>query len=149
MLKLSDIGLYEQVFTHLHEGVATMVATERMQQSDEYKALEVVITPVEKQFAEWCAKNRGVEQRRLERITLQHLVTSPLCYCEFPRPESLGGGMAHMLVDGNHRYCKAAALGMMALPARVAPETLWRKFQVEGIPVEIAEFFVEHDSGIP
>jgi hypothetical protein len=149
MLTLNDIGLHEQVFTHVYEGVATMVAAERMQKSDEYKALEIVVTPVEEHFAKWCMENRGIEQRRLDRITLQHLIISPLCYCEFPRPESLGGGMAHMLTDGNHRYVKASMLGMLALPARVAPETLWRKFQVDGIPVEIAEFFVENDSGIP
>lgn len=149
MLKLSDIGLHEQVFTHVHEGVATMLAAERMQKSPEYRALEIVITPVEKDFAEWAMENRGIEQRRLERITLMHLVTSPLCYCNFQRPESLGGGMSHLLVDGNHRYVKASMLGMTALPARVAPETLWRKFQVDDIPMEVAEFFVEHDSGIP
>jgi hypothetical protein len=55
-----------------------------------------------------------------------------------------------LLVDGNHRYVKAAMMGVKLLPARVAPETLWRKFQVEGIPLEIAEAFVDSPgSGIP
>jgi hypothetical protein len=149
MLKLSDIGLYEQLFTHVYEGVATMIAAERMQKSEEYLALEIMMSPVEKHFAEWAMENRGVEQHRLERITPTELV-SPLCYCEFPTPASLGGGISHLLVDGNHRYVKAAMMGVKLLPARVAPETLWRKFQVEGIPLEIAEAFVDSPgSGIP
>lgn len=148
MLKMSDVDANEECFTHIYEGVATMFAVAQMKKSPEYLALEIFETPVELKFAEWVIKNRGVEQHRLDRITVQDLLAYPVTYCIFPTPESLGGGFSHLLVDGSHRYVKASQLGFNTLFGRVVPENLWRKFQVE-VPLELAKFFVEGPSGIP
>lgn len=148
MLKLKDIGLTEECFTHVHNGVVTMICVVRMRQDAEFLALPIFSTPVKEKFAKWCMEHRGIEQHRLDRIDAHSLSEYPLTYCNLPKGPDLPNG-AHLLVDGNHRYVKAAMLGMTEVPGRVVPENIWRRFQVGDVPIEIAEFFLAAPSGMP
>lgn len=146
MFNIEDIGLTEQCFTHVFEGQATMIAIERLLKDPDYLALEVVLTPVEEQFARYCMEHRGIEQRRLDRLGPEQL-TQPICYLEFPRAD-MGGMIVHLMADGNHRYVKASMLGFKELPGRIVPQAIWRKYQI-AVPLAIAEMFIANESGVP
>lgn len=140
-IPVSEIDPFEVCFTHVHEGVATTIAVERLHKDPDFLKLKPFLTPVEEHFAKWAMENRGVEQKRLDRLT-PAIFAQPLTYCEWENG-------SHLLVDGNHRYVKAAMLGVKELPARVVLPPLWRKYVVSGIPMKWSEAFLTAPSGLP
>lgn len=143
MIPLKDIGRTEPVFTHIDEDgiTVTTFAVDRLKKAPEFLALEIVRTPVDAEGARFCREHRGVEQHRLDRITIDTITYNPVIYCNW-------AGGTHLLIDGTHRYVKASMLGLPFILARVVPEEIWRPFQVESMPLDMAKAFTSGFSGI-
>jgi hypothetical protein len=117
--------------------------TERMKRFAEKSGKEVVTAPMDFEYAQWCLKHNGIEKHRLERITPQVIAQIPVIYVE------LGDG-THKLVDGNHRYVKAATLGWRELPAYLFTVEQSNEFKLD-IPAhmqDIAKATIPKFSGI-
>lgn len=143
MIKMRDIDPFEAVFTHIGEDKTSVlcVASQRLVAAPEFLELEIVRTPVDREFGRWAMENRGIEEHRLERITVAAIMTSPIAYIHMP-------DHTHLLVDGSHRYVKASMLGFQTILARVVPEEIWRKYEIEPMPLGLAKMFTSGFSGI-
>lgn len=152
MIKAADLPLTAIVFTHFDEvsGAQTDVWVSGLIDSPECQDLEEVLVPVIPEHAELCAKIRGIEEHRLRRL----LATAPRGATgkEFPQyPPILLAQWpdgSYLNIDGSHRYVAARALGYEFILAKCVPETLWRQYQIDGLPTENQEAVLKSFSGI-
>jgi hypothetical protein len=121
------MGPHEVVFTWL-DPVTEEEVTFAVERLAKWAALhcETVETPVELVYALAIIRDRGLEQHRMDKLTLDSLL-DPVLYLAMP-------GGTHLLADGNHRYVYAAFNGVKWLRARMVDEEHWRKFIVTGLP---------------
>lgn len=124
----------ETVFsvTHLWMAVRTAVATGK---------LEPTRIRVDPKFAKWCKINRGVERHRLNRIKAKAL-NEPILMLQQPEKQTM------LLVDGHHRYVKAANLMKRTIPAFLLPQEVWELCIVTGLPPSTPEELARMYSGI-
>jgi hypothetical protein len=129
----------EVVFSHVDDktGEVRHFAVERLNKHIERmavppKRLEVKI---DYQFAAFAITRRGIEPHRFERITPADIAQYPILLAHMPgvgrdTPDN------HLIIDGSHRYVKAATLGWKTIPAYELPEELWKEFLIR-IPEEL------------
>lgn len=138
MIAVEDMNVWEIIFSHVDDDtgennniavgrliphVAGLCAT---------GALEVIWVSVEQDIAKYFRTNRGIEEVRLNRLPNNSDAVEPILFACMP-------DQTHLLVDGHHRYVKAASLGAKHIKAVLVPELIWRKFQIVGLkPVNSA-----------
>ena len=96
---------------------------------------------VDTEFAKWCRVHRGVERHRLNRIKAKDL-HEPILMLQQP------GDSTMLLVDGHHRYVKAANLVKRTIPAFLLPQEIWELCIVTGLPTTSPEDLMRMRSGI-
>lgn len=131
----------EVVFSHVDDGdgVLRHYAIDRIVNYIEHAPVrpEIIEFQIDAVWAAFALTHRGVERHRLERITPADLAHYPIIMAHHPdgkgRPDHQG---QHMVIDGHHRYCKAAMLGWRTLRAYVLPPELWEQYLIY-IPEEV------------
>lgn len=117
------------IFTHIDDEtgkVTTYSVTHlwlRVKEAMRAGKLKATRIPVDRDFAKYCREHRGIEKHRLQRIKTKHL-DEPLLMATQPSG-------THLMVDGHHRYVKAANLMKRTLPAYVLPPSFWASCVVE------------------
>lgn len=131
----------EAVFTLIEDdtGKQTHFAVDRMIAWCTAAKLPVAAVAVDPQFAVYCVENRGVEFERLAQITFHHL-TEPLIFCRQPDG-------SHLLVDGHHRYVKAAQLAISYVRAYLLEPEQWEPFLIQGMPTVRKQDLMTHGLG--
>ena len=144
MLNLWQMSLTDVVFSHRdtdgtdrHFVITRLI--ERLKQGDD----EIVEAPMDYAFALHVQHHFGIEQHRLARITPQVLDDNPMIYAHFTPKSPQGravpiGGVDAILIDGAHRYLKAAMLGRQTIKAFLVPESLWTEYLLD-VPPELNE----------
>jgi hypothetical protein len=89
-------------------------AIEKLESYLKSSDLETIRINVDEDFAQAMPVLRGLELHRLERIPNDPALWSPLIFCKMPDNTGL-------LVDGNHRYFKAWALGFRSVVSWYVP----------------------------
>lgn len=143
MIPASEIGPGDTMFTMFDDktGEQTDFAVERLRSFCEAN-LPVRILAVTKEHAHHIMLNRGIEQHRLDRLTVEACVT-PLIFCHFNKDDSW------MLVDGSHRYVKIAlAYGGEECMTYMVEEEQWRPFTVKGARKRDPDELLNSFSGI-
>lgn len=122
MLDPYDITKKDIGFTWVDQfGITRTWITSRMQRYADDGHVERVVTEIDLDYAKFVKANNGIETHRLHRLTPQIIANSPVLYITLPNG-------THKLVDGNHRYLRAAQLG-------------WREIQAYVFTVEQADMF--------
>jgi hypothetical protein len=110
--------------------------TDRMRAHAVQTGKEIVRSPVDREFAQWVLTANGVEQHRLDRLTPAAMCL-PVIYVILPTDKT-AAGIHHKLVDGSHRYVKAAMMGWKELPAYLFDTKEAEEFQLD-IPDHLNE----------
>lgn len=78
-------------------------------------------------------RQNGIEPEHLDRIPVSRLA-DPVILLDW-------GDGTHVLADGGHRIVKASlVLGRTEAPAWLTPARIWRRFVIEGMPGETADW---------
>jgi hypothetical protein len=145
-MHISELGIGEITYTHQDEktGEFKTFAVQRLAQwlkdNPEKAEKHKYSIPVDRKFAEFVMRNRGIEAHRIARI-LNLTNFDPIILARMHDDTCL-------IIDGNHRYVVASMVEAQFMPGYVLPEEIWKPFVVEGIPKELAEFILTADSGI-
>jgi len=122
----SAIGIREAVFSYvLDDGKNVVFAVDRLLSWCKATKPTVFKIPVDPAFVEYCRKNRGIEQHRLDQLTV-HQCREPLIFCTWYDESQL-------LVDGHHRYVKLGLRGSRWCKGWVLKPAQWEPFLVEGL----------------
>ena len=133
-------------FTHVSDkGVVRVWHIERMIEMARSK--EVWDTPVDAEFAQIVRDRRGVEAHRLARISPADL-TFPVIYVEMEAEFDHDPPISHLLVDGNHRYVKAAEWGRETIPGVIFSKAEADRCLIVGIPSVTEGELLSRHSGI-
>ncbi len=138
----NTMDLHEAVYTWIDpDGVDTVLhfASDRMAAWAKDN-LETVMTPCNEADARMLIRDRCLEKHRLDRFDLK-VLDLPVLYCE------MDGG-THLLVDGNHRYVYAAALGVPWIKAHIFKRSDWEPFLVDGLGAATEEQLRASPSGL-
>lgn len=145
MLTMQEIDPFEECFTHLSEdsAVTTTYATSRLRAWIESHPDQVErgCVPVDAEHAEYCLRERGVEQSRLNALMAhpEHL-TKPIIFVHQPDG-------SHLLVDGTHRYVIWHHCHQTQIPAYVVEWTVAEAFIIADAPqVTDREAFLAEDT---
>jgi len=91
-------------------------------------SLEVKHVPVEMRIAfDFVDKNNSINADRLWTLTSKERM-EPLIYC------GGAGDIPDLLVDGHHRYCRAALDHWESISAWLLTEAQWRPFRLKDLP---------------
>lgn len=92
--------------------------------------IPIIRTRIDPIFAMFAVKYRGVEQHRFARITKRQIKTNPIVLAHMP---GIGRDTTgeHLMIDGTHRYCKAAMLGMEHIHAYELQPEHWEPFLID------------------
>lgn len=96
--------------------------------------IEIPIDPV---FAIAALRVRGVEQHRLIRVSALDICNYPIMLARIPGVGRDSEKIEGLIIDGIHRYCKAAFYGWTSIRAYLLEPDLWEQYLVD-IP-EIAD----------
>lgn len=132
MIANKDMSDWETIFAHVDDdtGEHTNIAVGRLfpevVAQIAFGKLDIALVPVEEKIAAYFRTHRGVEDARLQRLSDDFKAYDPIMFACMPDG-------THLLVDGHHRYVKAAALGAEHIKAVLVPEPIWREFQIAGL----------------
>lgn len=109
--------------------------TERMER---YAArhMDPAIVSIDYEHALWVMQHNGLEKHRLLRLTPQVIAQKPIINIEMPDG-------TYKIVDGSHRYVRAAMLGWKEIPSYLFPIALADDFKVD-IPDDMNEACKRH-----
>lgn len=140
MIHIKELSEGEKTYTHQDDktGEYRIFAVDRMALWIEAHSLEVLKVKFlpDAAFAKFVLENRGIEPHRLLR-----------CDISFPITLLLMSDDTHLIVDGNHRYVKAAMVGA-ELKANMLIKEQWEQFLVEGVSADLAAYSLSAFSGI-
>lgn len=85
---------------------------------------EVVLIPIDKDFARTLPALRGLEIERMDRIPLNPNLWTPVVLLNMPDG-------THLLVDGNHRYFMSWVFGETEIRTWMVDQDIWEKFLVK------------------
>lgn len=128
-IHFSRLGQHEEYFAWSDQNTGEVIhfATTRMNTylSSHWPVTKVALTP---QLVTTVIAQNGIELEHLERIDDARL-NEPVIMLAWPDG-------THVTADGSHRLVKRASLGLHFVPAFLAPERLWRRFVIDGMPGE-------------
>lgn len=139
----AELTTHGAVFTHFHEGQQTDYAIGLMRSDPLVLAFQVMTTDVDRKFAQWMLKHRGIEAHRLRRLMrVPVMKLEPVIFADQPDDSKL-------LIDGSHRYVSAALRGARAIHIRCLPELVWRPYVIDGFPKQEEQALLNSYSNIP
>lgn len=129
----------EIVFSHVDDvtGEVRHFAVERIAKDIEKMAVPppIIEVPIDQTFAQFCIRARGVEPHRWNRITPQDVCHYPILMAVMP-----GVGRdtkdSHLIIDGIHRYTRAAAWGWPSVRGYELQPEFWQQYLVR-VPDEV------------
>jgi hypothetical protein len=132
----------EVVFSHVDNktGVVRHFAVERINNAIAKMAAPppIIQCPIDLAFTMFAMQHRGIEAHRWNRITAHDVCNYPILLAHMP-----GVGIdtpdEHLIIDGIHRYTRAAYWGWTHLPAYELPPELWEPYLID-IPQELNDF---------
>lgn len=143
MIPFSDLSIWlkdghltgEVIFTHVddHTGEAMHFAIDRLNKYINERGAERIRAGIDMEFAATMPVRRGLEQHRLDRITVEDILVYPILLAHIPEREE------HLIIDGSHRYFKASTMGWPEIPAYVLEPDVWRNFLID-FPPDINAF---------
>lgn len=122
----------EIVFSHVDDKTNEVrhFAVERIEKWLRTRSdIPIIRVPIDYVFAQFAFTYRGIEQHRFERITKRQIKTNPIVLAHMPGVGRDTTG-EHLMIDGTHRYCKAAMLGMEHIHAYELQPEHWEPFLV-------------------
>jgi len=116
----------EIIFTHVAPATrkVTHFAVSRLEAHLRAHPVEMARVAMNYDFARDAIVNRGIEEHRLKRITRRIIKTNPVIFAYDPLDDT------HLLIDGSHRYVKAAMLGMDHIIGYIVEPDLWQQYVV-------------------
>ena len=148
-MHISELTLGEVTYTHQDPdtGEFRTFAVQRIIDWIKENNIQKFAIPVDKEFASFIEKNRGIESHRLLRILFEAetALLVPIVIVELPDREH---GVSHLIIDGNHRYLIAAKIDAPSIPGHVVKLEQIKQFLVEDVPVDLAERALGGFSGI-
>lgn len=132
-MKLHEMGLLDEVFTHIGEDAAgtqtsyNVTALYRHIQAH-LDEVQLVSVPVDEEHAKYCLEKRGVEQDRV-KVLVEHpeYLKKPILFIHFEDD-------SHLLVDGTHRYVVYWWAKAKNIPAYIVPWAVAAPFVIENAP---------------
>jgi hypothetical protein len=131
----------EVVFTHVDDktGEVRHFAVERiaawLSMQTRIPIIKVKLDPV---FAHWAMTRRGIEMHRFTRISKRIVKANPIVFAHMPGIARDADG-EHLIIDGNHRYCRAVYFGETHIRGYVLEPEHWEPFLVD-VPAIFDEF---------
>lgn len=127
-LKLAEMPAGAVIFTHIDDktGVVTTYSITHLWQAVQHavkEGLKPSRVHIDRKFAKFVREERGIERYRLNRIKKKHLNEPVLFATQFDG--------SNLLIDGSHRYVKAANLMQRTIPAFILPPEVWYPFTME------------------
>lgn len=102
----------------------------------------IVKMPVSVEHANYVGKNRGIEFPRMLRLSAVPFEQwEPIIVCQM-KDDSFE------IVDGNHRYVRAAGLGKTEIDSWTLKYREWQPFRIIGMPQDITANDIPKTSGI-
>jgi tRNA A37 threonylcarbamoyladenosine biosynthesis protein TsaE len=134
MLKYETLPKHHVIYTHLDlgSGKLTHLSVTFLEAliahcEGKHPCILVGTVPIEKEYADYIRENSGIEQHRYDRLRLQQIMNHPILIIEWD-------DNTHTVVDGNHRYVKAADLGRTEIKSIILKPALWKTAIVKGFP---------------
>lgn len=124
----------EICFSHVDDkdGTVRHFAIDRINRELERMAAlpQIIEFPIDPVFAAFAMQHRGVEMHRWNRITPMDVAAYPILLAKMPgvgrdTPDS------HLIIDGIHRYTRAASWGWQTMRGYELPEEFWSRFLIE------------------
>ena len=150
-MKLEDIGITEQIFTHIdEEGVVRVIAIERLKDylekehayckmsKKEYEHLRLIKPDCT--LTNYLIVNGGFEPERLARIRPKYIDKHPIILLVIGDQQLLG--------DGCHRYVAAYRWKRVFIPAYFVPEEVWKRYMLDDVSEYMARKVLTMPSGI-
>lgn len=130
MIDARTLPINETTYTHVgDDGVNTHIASERLRKWCLENSPEIFLTPVNMAVAKTFITNNVVSW---ERVCSMKSNGEPILYCK--DGFFTGGNPDVFLVDGHHRYARAAALREPFIEAWVLDLEQWKPFQLCNVP---------------
>lgn len=137
-MRVADCHLMDEIFTHIDPDDGTVRhfnATAVMREATSLMqagSAHILTTLIEEDFVRLVKAERGIEQWKVDRLSMQQLVT-PLVGVLMPDDSVL-------LIDGHHRMVALHTLGASTYQIFIVGKGAWGSFLVEDMPAEIHEF---------
>lgn len=96
-----------------------------MDKNGPHPHLSCIMAPIDPEQAQWFREKGGIEQRRLDRLTREMLIDGEPLLLAHRSDNKL------IMIDGAHRYVKAADLKIRELLAYVVKAPIWVKYLVD------------------
>lgn len=132
-MKLHEMGLLDEVFTHIGEDDAKTQTSYNVTALTRYieahpDEVRKVSVPVDAEHAQYCLAQRGVEQDRI-KVLIEHpeYLKKPIMFIRFEDD-------SHLLVDGTHRYVVYWWAKGQNIPAYIVPWAVAAPFVIENAP---------------
>lgn len=91
----------------------------------------VIEIPIDPIFAVFAIRARGVEQHRLERVTPQDICNYPIMLARIPEVGRDSAEIDGLIIDGIHRYVKAAMMGWKSIRAYLMEREFWEEYLID------------------
>lgn len=95
------------------------------------RGITVWDVPINRGLARKFLRDNVVDKKRVIALTADHL-KEPLLFCK--DGTFTEGRPDVFLVDGHHRYCWYAFMGIALAPAWVLERGQWKEYTIEGLP---------------
>jgi len=135
-IRLLDMGLYEPTYTHVGpDGVNTQIASARLRAHvlKHITDFEVFNVPVRRKLAQDFFRDNAISMVRVHALTKEDR-REPILFCKdgtFTRDVTSGDMLPDVfLVDGHHRYARAAMDGEPMIAAWVLELGEWEEFRI-------------------
>lgn len=142
MVQLSDLTVTDEVFTHVCpiDGTSTTYSVRALQRiiSEATDGVMKAMVPVDQPFAEFCQENRGASIKKAKAMPPEVLAV-PVIFVFLPKDQT------HLLVDGHHRYIRAAADDSVFIEAFIVDAPVWEPAVVTDMP-QFSDAEVKSDS---
>lgn len=131
MIDARTLSITDPIYTYSDEEICVHVASARLRRVCLAIMPEVFLTPVSIDLANKFLSENTISMDRVFALTPgdRH---EPILYC---RDGKFTDGRPDVfLVDGHHRFVRAALEGQSMIEAWVLSEAQWRPFQIFGLP---------------
>lgn len=137
-MKISEVGLTDEVFTHLDDGHQTVYAVTALNRRclEGGPGIDKLLVQVDEEHAKFCMESRGVEQDRIaELLKNVDYLKQRVIFVAMPDG-------SHLLVDGTHRYVTYYSLNLPNIPAFMVSWEIAKEFIIDGM--EPREDLMQH-----
>ena len=131
MLDAKSLDKTEPIYTYTEDDLCIHIASAKLRRVCLLVRPEIFYTPVSIDLANKFLEQNTVNMDRVFGLRPQDLL-EPILYCK--DGTFTDGRPDVFLVDGHHRFVRAALEGREMIEAWVLEEAQWRPFQISGLP---------------